>query len=58
MHKGHKGQKTDFSEMSASFKIAGGVAQNDDLKAQSPFLRLGGAAGESERERQNFPEHQ
>jgi len=36
-------QKTDFSEMSASFKIAKGVAHNDDLKAQSPFLRLGGA---------------
>ncbi len=36
-------QKTDFTEMSASFKIAKGVAHNDDLKAQSPFLRLGGA---------------
>ena len=36
-------QKTDFSELSASFKIAGGVARNDDLKAASPFLRLGGA---------------
>jgi AsmA protein len=36
-------QKTDFSEASASFKIAGGVARNDDLKAASPFLRLGGA---------------
>lgn len=36
-------QKTDFSEMSASFKIAAGVARNDDLKAASPFLRLGGA---------------
>ena len=36
-------QKTDFSEMSASFKIASGVAHNDDLKAASPFLRLGGA---------------
>ena len=36
-------QKTDFSELSASFKIANGVARNDDLKAQSPFLRLGGA---------------
>ena len=36
-------QKTDFSEMSASFKIANGVARNDDLKAASPFLRLGGA---------------
>lgn len=36
-------QKTDFSELSASFKIARGVAHNDDLKALSPFLRLGGA---------------
>lgn len=36
-------QKTDFTEMSASFKIANGVARNDDLKAASPFLRLGGA---------------
>ena len=36
-------QKTDFSEMNASFKITKGVAHNDDLKAQSPFLRLGGA---------------
>ena len=35
-------QKTDFSEMSASFKIAKGVAHNDDLKALSPFVRLGG----------------
>jgi AsmA protein len=36
-------QKTDFSDMSASFAIKNGVARNDDLKAQSPFLRLGGA---------------
>ncbi|MBI3371667.1 MAG: AsmA family protein [Betaproteobacteria bacterium] len=36
-------QKTDFSEMSASFSINNGVAHNDDLKAASPFLRLGGA---------------
>jgi AsmA protein len=36
-------QKTDFSEASASFKIARGVAHNDDLKAASPFLRLSGA---------------
>ena len=35
-------QKTDFTEMSASFKIANGVAHNNDLKALSPFLRLGG----------------
>ena len=36
-------QKTDFSEMRASFAIRNGVAHNEDLKAQSPFLRLGGA---------------
>lgn len=36
-------QKTDFSEMSASFAIKSGVARNDDLKAASPFVRLGGA---------------
>ena len=35
--------KTDFSEMTASFKIASGVAHNDDLAVKSPFLRLGGA---------------
>ena len=36
-------QKTDFSEMNASFNIKNGVARNDDLKAASPFVRLGGA---------------
>lgn len=41
--KADSSQKTDFSEMSASFRIAGGVAHNDDLKAASPFLRLSGA---------------
>ena len=35
--------KTDFSELSASFRIAGGVAHNEDLAAKSPFLRLAGA---------------
>lgn len=35
--------KTDFSELSASFKIVNGVAHNDDLVAKSPFLRLGGS---------------
>lgn len=34
--------KTDFSELSASFKIANGVAHNEDLAAKSPFLRLAG----------------
>ncbi|HTQ78093.1 MAG TPA: AsmA family protein [Burkholderiales bacterium] len=36
-------KKTDFSELSASFDIKNGVARNDDLKAASPFLRLGGS---------------
>ena len=37
------GEKTDFSELSASFLIREGVAHNDDLLAKSPFLRLTGA---------------
>jgi AsmA protein len=36
-------EKTDFSEMSATARIAGGVAQSDDLDVKSPFLRLGGS---------------
>ena len=36
-------EKTDFSEMSASFRIQNGIARNDDLSASSPFLRLAGA---------------
>ncbi len=36
-------QKTDFSEMSASFAIKNGVAHNDDLKVQATTLRVGGA---------------
>ncbi len=35
-------EKTDFSEISASFDIAGGVARSKDLSAKSPFLRVGG----------------
>lgn len=35
-------QKTDFTELSASFKINNGVAHNDDLSAKTPLLRLGG----------------
>lgn len=35
-------QKTGFSELSASFHIANGVAHNDDLLAKSPLLRLAG----------------
>jgi AsmA protein len=37
------GDKTDFSELTASFKITNGVARNDDLAMKSPFLRLSGA---------------
>lgn len=36
-------QQTDFSELAASFRIAAGVAKNDDLTAKSPLLRLAGA---------------
>lgn len=36
------GEKTDFSEMSASFVVRNGVARNQDLLAKSPFLRLTG----------------
>lgn len=35
-------QKTDFTELSASFKINNGVAHNEDLSAKTPLLRLGG----------------
>lgn len=41
--KANSSDKTDFSEMSASFKITNGVARNDDLAMKSPFIRLGGA---------------
>ncbi|MDO8769946.1 MAG: AsmA family protein [Burkholderiaceae bacterium] len=37
------GEKTDFSELTASLKIANGVAHNEDLAMKSPFLRLAGA---------------
>jgi AsmA protein len=36
-------EKTDFSELSASARIEGGVARSDDLDLKSPFLRIGGA---------------
>lgn len=40
---GSAGEKTDFSELSASFRIVNGVARNDDLDIKSPLLRIGGA---------------
>ncbi|MFZ2163005.1 MAG: AsmA family protein [Sideroxyarcus sp.] len=38
----NKEEKTDFSELNASFKITNGVAHNDDLSLKSPFIRVGG----------------
>ena len=35
-------EKTDFSEMSASFNVVNGVAQNQDLQFVSPLLRVSG----------------
>ncbi|MDG4476519.1 AsmA family protein [Thiovibrio frasassiensis] len=35
-------EKTDFSELTASFDIKQGVAHNKDLAAKSPLLRLSG----------------
>jgi AsmA protein len=36
-------EKTDFSELAGTFRIANGVARNDDLSMKSPFIRLAGA---------------
>jgi AsmA protein len=35
-------EKTDFSELKASFKVNNGVAHNEDLSLKSPLLRLTG----------------
>jgi AsmA protein len=35
-------QKTDFSEMSASFVIKNGIARNNDLDVKAPLFRVGG----------------
>jgi len=35
-------QNTDFSELSASFKIKDGLARNDDLKLIGPLVRVSG----------------
>ncbi|RZI44784.1 AsmA family protein [Herbaspirillum sp. HC18] len=36
-------EKTDFSEMTASFRIVNGIAHNDDLNIKSPLVRVAGA---------------
>jgi len=43
LSKAREAEKTDFSELSASARIADGVAVSDDLDVKSPFLRIGGA---------------
>lgn len=35
-------EKTDFTELKASFAIRNGIAHNSDLSLKSPLLRLGG----------------
>src|SRR3989338_1342951 len=38
----NKEEKTDFSELKATFKVNNGVAHNDDLSMKSTLLRLAG----------------
>lgn len=38
----NQSEKTDFSELKATFKVNNGVAHNDDLSLKSPLLRLSG----------------
>ena len=37
-----KAEKTDFSELSGSFKIENGIARNTDLKMVGPLVRISG----------------
>src|SRR5437899_3896655 len=36
-------ERTDFSELAASFSVKNGVAHNEDLDIKSPLLRIGGS---------------
>lgn len=36
-------KETDFTELSGTITIAGGVLRNEDLRGSSPYLRLGGS---------------
>lgn len=38
----NQSEKTDFSELAASFTIRNGIAHNNDLSMKSPLLRMGG----------------
>ena len=39
----NKAEKTDFTELKATFAIKNGVAHNNDFSMKSPLLRVGGA---------------
>lgn len=41
-HTANAAQKTDFTELKASFAIRNGIAHNSDLSLKSPLLRVGG----------------
>jgi AsmA protein len=40
---GQRGGRTQFGELKASFRIANGIARNDDLDVQGPGLRIVGS---------------
>jgi len=40
---GSAAEATDFSELTGSFRIRGGVAHNEDLRAKSPLMRVSGS---------------
>ncbi|OGB27490.1 MAG: hypothetical protein A3I66_06290 [Burkholderiales bacterium RIFCSPLOWO2_02_FULL_57_36] len=40
---GSSSEKTDFSELTGSFRIANGVAHNNDLDVKSPLIRVNGS---------------
>ncbi len=40
---GSTSEKTDFSELTGSFRITNGVAHNDDLDVKSPLIRVNGS---------------
>lgn len=40
---GSDAEKTDFSELAATFHINNGVARNDDLNIKSPLIRVAGS---------------
>ena len=42
VQKAQQTEKTDFTELNATFQIADGIARNNDLDLKSPFLRIGG----------------